>query len=158
MSALVRVARNPPAGIHIVGHEVGRQQRRAGAHGVEVEAANVGAVARGVVHDVGEAVVVPELALVPGQIQEVELLGQLLLGPRAAPRPADDLAAGVDSRQVFSDVFPFQGCGHQGLVLKPGGWLEPSWDLKALDEVTVVHGCWLAFPIGHVPMLATGVF
>ncbi|KAK7920918.1 hypothetical protein PG985_008940 [Apiospora marii] len=111
MAARIRVARHPPADIHVVGGELGLHQRRAGAHGVEVEAADVGAVAGGIVHDVGEAVEIAELALVPGQVQQVELLGQLLLRPRAAPCLVDQAAAGVDGCQVLSDVFPFQGRG-----------------------------------------------
>ncbi|KAK8134151.1 hypothetical protein PG984_006163 [Apiospora sp. TS-2023a] len=111
MPARIRVARHPPADIHVVSSEVGLHERRAGAHGVEVEAADVGAVAGEIVHDVGEAVEVAELAFVPGQVQQVELLGQLLLGPRAAPCLVDQVAAGVDGCQVFSDVFPLQGRG-----------------------------------------------
>jgi hypothetical protein len=114
-----------------------RGQRGARAHRVEVAAAQV--LARVVVHRVREGGAVPELALVPDQVDVVVVLGHRSGGPATAAGLPDELEAGVDPGDVVAYVVAADRVRADVPVGELARCGVAVGKVDALDQAPVVH-------------------
>jgi len=106
----------------------------AAAHRVEVGAAEVSTV--GVAQHIGERVPLAELALVPDEVDEVELGRHGLLRPPPAAGAPDQVEAGVDPAYVIVEVLAAEHAGHDVLVDQSPRRLEHVGDGQLLDVLS----------------------
>ena len=122
VARLVGVGCDPPADVDVVaGERLG--ELATASHRIEIGAAEVPAV--GVSEHVRERIPLAELALVPDQVDEVEVGGDRLLRPPAAAGAPDQVEAGVDPAHVVVEVRTAEHRRHDVLVGEPKRRIEP---------------------------------
>src|SRR3954462_1954340 len=100
LATLVRVRSDPPARVDVMPQQLSGQ-RGTSTDGIQVTATDV--LPAGAVRGVGERLTLAELALVPDEIDKVELLRDRLARPWTAAGPADEVEAGIDAVYVVGE-------------------------------------------------------